>query len=179
MAPHLPLPISSGRCGDNGGATSDPVGISPIGRWQVERLDGQGPHRAACSRKPRAPPRSARHSGIFESPATRGAADTIVTTTTTNVVVRRGRYNELTTMLENRRRQLLHEVQATIRDARTDSTLERDVLDQGESSEVDARVWSAPEERATRGRAYREIVPDVHVKRYLSTLDEEVLGWAA
>jgi hypothetical protein len=36
MAPHLPLPISSGRCGDNGGATSDPVGISPIGdgRWR-------------------------------------------------------------------------------------------------------------------------------------------------
>ena len=36
MAPHLPLPISSGRCGDNGDATSDPVGISPIGdgRWR-------------------------------------------------------------------------------------------------------------------------------------------------
>ena len=64
-------------------------------------------------------------------------------TTTTNVVERRGRYNELTTMLESRRRQLLHEVQATIRDARTDSTLERDVLDQGESSEVDARLVSA------------------------------------
>ena len=61
----------------------------------------------------------------------------MVTTTTTNVVVRRGRYNELKTMLEDRRRQLLHEVQAKIRDARTDSTLERDVIDQGESSEVD------------------------------------------
>jgi DnaK suppressor protein len=61
----------------------------------------------------------------------------MVTTTTTNVVVRRGRYSELKTMLEERRRQLLHEVQAKIRDARTDSTLERDVLDQGESSEVD------------------------------------------
>ena len=36
-----------------------------------------------------------------------------------------------------RRRQLVHEVQVKIRDARTDSTLERDVLDQGESSEVD------------------------------------------
>ena len=33
----------------------------------------------------------------------------MVTTTTTKVVVRRGRYNELKTMLENRRRQLLHE----------------------------------------------------------------------
>ena len=60
----------------------------------------------------------------------------MVTTTKTNVVVSRGRYNELKTMLEDRRRQLVHEVQAKIRDARTDSTLERDVLDQGESSEV-------------------------------------------
>ena len=25
MAPHLPLPISGGRCGDNGGATSNPL----------------------------------------------------------------------------------------------------------------------------------------------------------
>ena len=39
-------------------------------------------------------------------------------------------------MLEDRRRELVHEVQGKIRDARTDSTLERDVLDQGESSEV-------------------------------------------
>jgi hypothetical protein len=67
-------------------------------------------------------------------------------------------------MLENRRRQLLHEVQATIRDARTDSTLERDVLNQGESSEVDARAWSAPEERVTRGRAYREILKVARMK---------------
>jgi DnaK suppressor protein len=61
----------------------------------------------------------------------------MVTTTNANVVVRRGRYNELKTMLEDRRRQLVQEVQAKIRYARTDSSLERDVLDQGESSEVD------------------------------------------
>ena len=40
-------------------------------------------------------------------------------------------------MLEDRRRELAHEVRDKIRDARTDSTKERDVLDQGESSEVD------------------------------------------
>jgi len=60
----------------------------------------------------------------------------MVTTTTTNVVVGRGRYSELKAMLEDRRRQLVHEVQANIRNARTDSTLERDVFDQGESSGV-------------------------------------------
>ena len=41
------------------------------------------------------------------------------------------------TMLETRRRELVREVRVKIRDARTDSILERDVLDQGESSEVD------------------------------------------
>src|SRR4029453_5241601 len=31
MAPHLPIPVSSERCGDDCDATSDPGGISPIG----------------------------------------------------------------------------------------------------------------------------------------------------
>ena len=61
----------------------------------------------------------------------------MVTTTKTNVVAKRRRYNKLKTMLEDRRRQLVHEVQVKIRDARTDSTVERDVLDRGESCEVD------------------------------------------
>jgi DnaK suppressor protein len=61
----------------------------------------------------------------------------MATTTKTKVLARRSRYNELKTMLETRRRQLVYEVQVKIRDARTDGTLERDVLDQGESSEVD------------------------------------------
>ena len=47
------------------------------------------------------------------------------------------RDHELRKMLEDRRRVLMHEVQGRIRDARTESTKERQVLDQGESSEVD------------------------------------------
>ncbi len=40
-------------------------------------------------------------------------------------------------MLENRRRELVTEVQGRIRDVRADGSRERDVLDTGESSEVD------------------------------------------
>ena len=40
-------------------------------------------------------------------------------------------------MLENRRRELVTEVQGRIRDVRADGNREREVLDQGESSEVD------------------------------------------
>ena len=47
------------------------------------------------------------------------------------------RYTELKKMLEERRRELLSEVQGKIRDVRAESGKERDVLDQGESSEVD------------------------------------------
>jgi DnaK suppressor protein len=47
------------------------------------------------------------------------------------------RYNELKKMLDNRRRELMAEVQGRMRDVRTESNKERDVLDQGESSEVD------------------------------------------
>lgn len=54
-------------------------------------------------------------------------------------MARRSRFNELKTMLEARRRQLLHEVHVKMRDARTDVALERDVLDQAESSEVDTQ----------------------------------------
>jgi DnaK suppressor protein len=39
-------------------------------------------------------------------------------------------------MLEGRRRELMHEVQNKIRDARNDGTKERDVIDQAESPEV-------------------------------------------
>ena len=49
------------------------------------------------------------------------------------------RDRELKKMLQDRRRELLHEVQGRIRDARTDITKERQVLDQGESSEVDVQ----------------------------------------
>ncbi len=47
------------------------------------------------------------------------------------------RYNELKKMLDNRRRELMAEVQGRIRDVRTEGNKERDALDQGESSEVD------------------------------------------
>ncbi len=49
----------------------------------------------------------------------------------------KNRYNELKKMLEDRRRELMNEVQGRIRDVRSDSSKDREVLDQGESSEVD------------------------------------------
>ena len=47
------------------------------------------------------------------------------------------RYTELKKMLEHRRRELTNELQGRIRDVRAEGVKERDVLDQGESSEVD------------------------------------------
>ncbi len=47
------------------------------------------------------------------------------------------RYNELRKMLEDRRRELMNEVQGKMRDVRAGEGKEREVLDQGESSEVD------------------------------------------
>jgi len=49
----------------------------------------------------------------------------------------KSRYNELKQMLEDRRRELMNEVQGRMRDVRADGNKDRDVLDQGESSEVD------------------------------------------
>ena len=63
----------------------------------------------------------------------------MATTTKTKAVPRRSRYAELKTMLEARRLELVHEVQAKMRDARTEATLERDVIDEGETSEVDVQ----------------------------------------
>ena len=59
------------------------------------------------------------------------------TATKTKAPAKTSRYNELRKMLENRRRELVTEVQGRIRDVRADGNKERDVLDQGESSEVD------------------------------------------
>jgi DnaK suppressor protein len=47
------------------------------------------------------------------------------------------RYNELRKMLEDRRRELMSDVQGRIRDVRSSEGKDREVLDQGESSEVD------------------------------------------
>jgi RNA polymerase-binding transcription factor len=56
---------------------------------------------------------------------------------TKGAALKSSRYNELKKMLEDRRRELLSEVHGRIRDVRAEGGKERDVLDQGESSEVD------------------------------------------
>jgi DnaK suppressor protein len=61
----------------------------------------------------------------------------MTTTTKTNAVATHSRNSELATMLENRRRELVDELRGRIRDARTAGTNERQVLDQGEGSELD------------------------------------------
>ena len=58
-------------------------------------------------------------------------------TTTKTKGAAKSRYNELRKMLEERRRELVTDVQGRMRDVRADGNKDRDVLDQGESSEVD------------------------------------------
>ncbi len=65
-----------------------------------------------------------------------GAAGTMATTRNTTAAKNGSRNHELKKILEDRRRELMHEVQGRIRDARTDISKERQVLDEGESSEV-------------------------------------------
>jgi DnaK suppressor protein len=55
----------------------------------------------------------------------------------TKASAKTSRYNELKRMLEDRRRQLLSDVQGRMRDVRSEGVKDREVLDQGESSEVD------------------------------------------
>ena len=61
----------------------------------------------------------------------------MATTTNTKVAAKTSRYNELRKMLEERRRELMTAVQHKMRDVRAEGGNDRDVLDQGESSEVD------------------------------------------
>jgi DnaK suppressor protein len=61
----------------------------------------------------------------------------MATTKTKMATTKASRHNELRQMLEDRRRELMNEVQGKIRDVRADGSKEREVLDQGESSEVD------------------------------------------
>ena len=61
----------------------------------------------------------------------------MATTTKTRTIAKGSRYDELKKMLEDRRRELMTAVQGKIRDARAEGGKEREVLDQGESSEVD------------------------------------------
>jgi DnaK suppressor protein len=60
----------------------------------------------------------------------------MMATTTIKAVQNGSREIELTRILEGRRRTLLDEVQGKIRDGRGDSTREREVLDEGESSDL-------------------------------------------
>ena len=59
------------------------------------------------------------------------------TTKRTKAAAKSSRYTELKKMLESRRRELMTEVHGKIRDVRTETAKDREVLDQGESSEVD------------------------------------------
>ena len=61
----------------------------------------------------------------------------MATTTKSKTAAVTSRYNELRKMLEERRRELMSEVQGKIRHVRAEGGRDRDVLDQGESSEVD------------------------------------------
>ena len=61
----------------------------------------------------------------------------MATTTKKKVAAKTSRYNELRKMLEERRRELMTAVQDKMRDVRAEGGKDRDVLDQGESSEVD------------------------------------------
>ena len=61
----------------------------------------------------------------------------MATTKSTKAAAKTSRYNELKKMLEDRRRQLMSDVQGRIRDVRGEGSKDREVLDQGESSEVD------------------------------------------
>jgi DnaK suppressor protein len=71
--------------------------------------------------------------------AVEGATGIMATTTKAakGAVTKSSRYNELKKMLEARRRELVSEVHGKIRDVRAEGGKEREVLDQGESSEVD------------------------------------------
>ena len=60
-------------------------------------------------------------------------------TTRIRSVAKRSRNDAPRKMLEGRRRELLNDIQGKMRDARTDTTNEHEVLDQGEISEVDVQ----------------------------------------
>jgi DnaK suppressor protein len=65
------------------------------------------------------------------------ATRTVKAAASTKASAKTSRYNELKRMLEDRRRQLLSDVQGRMRDVRSEGVKDREVLDQGESSEVD------------------------------------------
>ena len=62
---------------------------------------------------------------------------TMTKSTKAKAASKSSRYTELKNMLENRRLELMSELHGKMRDVRSDGGKEREVLDQGESSEVD------------------------------------------
>jgi DnaK suppressor protein len=68
-----------------------------------------------------------------------GAAGIMTTRPKTMAGKNASRKNELRRILEDRRREIAHEVQGRIRDVRGDCNGAREVLDEGESSEVDVQ----------------------------------------
>jgi DnaK suppressor protein len=63
----------------------------------------------------------------------------MTTRPTTMAATNASRKQELRKILEHRRREMAHEVQGKIRDVRRDCNADREVLDEGESSEVDVQ----------------------------------------
>jgi DnaK suppressor protein len=123
MAPDLPL-LTLGRVvRGRSPRTSGPV-------WSLSNVVGEG------GWETRTDEAASRGVGRGRIDAHRRSAG-IMATANTKSVAGSSRYDDLKAMLETRRRELAREVRGKIRDARTDSILERDVLDQGESSEVD------------------------------------------
>jgi hypothetical protein len=69
----------------------------------------------------------------------------MATTTKTKASAKTNRYNELKQMLEDRRRELMTEVQGRIRDVRADGNKDRDVLDQARAPRsISRRTSSLP-----------------------------------
>ena len=66
----------------------------------------------------------------------------MATTKSTKTSAKTSRYNELKKMLEDRRRQLMSDVQGRIRDVRGEGSKDREVLDQGESLRSTSRTTS-------------------------------------
>jgi DnaK suppressor protein len=127
MAQGLPLTTVGAPCGDTGDTTSDPLtagltcGVSRALRLVVRRFA-----------------RVVRESGGL--PVGEGAVGIMATTMKTMAATNRSRNHALRRMLEDRRQELMREVHGRIRDARTDIAKERQVIDQGESSEVDLQA---------------------------------------
>ncbi len=62
--------------------------------------------------------------------------------TMTRRTIGKSGYQDLKRMLEERRRELVHEVHARIREARADHNHEHDVLDEAETSDIDIQEES-------------------------------------